>query len=102
MILYVGALRFRQVLEYHQLRRIAQRLAEIFRVKTVVLGHSHEAEVHVLPDGGAYINVGTWVPAGDEAFFVYFALTGGGEQRDGRLWRWQKREKCPKQFDGGG
>jgi UDP-2,3-diacylglucosamine pyrophosphatase LpxH len=99
VILYIGALRFRRVLEYQQLRRIAQRLADLFRVKYVVLGHSHQAEVTTLPGGSAYVNVGTWVPAGDDAYFVYFALSGDGDQRQGRLWRWRKRDQRPQPFE---
>jgi len=98
-ILYVGALRFRKILEYQHLARIAQRLAEMFRVKHVVLGHSHEAQVVPLADGADYINVGTWVPAGTDAYFVYFVLSGEGDDRRGRLWRWLQREQRPEPFE---
>jgi len=99
-ILYVGALRFRKVLEYQHLGRIAQRLGSLFRVSHVVLGHSHEAQVAPLANGADYVNVGTWVPAGTDAYFVYFALSGEGEGRRGHLWRWHKREQRPEPFGG--
>ena len=98
-ILYVGALRFRRVLEYQHLRRIAQRLAALFHVQHVVFGHSHQAEAVRLPGGEDYVNVGTWVPAGTDAYFVYFAVSGEGDRRRGRLWRWNKREKRPAPFE---
>jgi UDP-2,3-diacylglucosamine pyrophosphatase LpxH len=98
-ILYVGALRFRRVLEYQQLRRVAERLADLFRVDHVVFGHSHEAEVVPLPGDRTYVNVGTWVPEGGAAYFVYFAVTGAGAEPKGRLWRWNKRTQEPEPFE---
>jgi len=97
-ILYVGALRFRRVLEYQNLGRIAERLGELFRVRYVVLGHSHEAQVVPLADGADYVNVGTWVPAGTDAYFVYFVSSAGGQDRSGGLRRWNKREQRPVRF----
>jgi UDP-2,3-diacylglucosamine pyrophosphatase LpxH len=98
LILYIGALRFRRVLAYGQLQGIADRLGELFQVPYVILGHSHDAQVRPLRDGRSYINVGTWVPEGEAAYFVYFAVTGDEAPRRGRLWRWNKREAQPQPF----
>ncbi len=100
LILYIGALRFRRVLAYGQLQGIAERLAELFHVPYVILGHSHDALVRPLRGGRSYVNVGTWVPEGEAAYFVYFAVTGDGTERQGRLWRWNKREAQPQPFNG--
>ena len=68
----------------------------------VIFGHSHAAGMWPLPNGGTYVNVGTWVPAGDDAYFVYFAITGDGDERKGRLWRWNKRQVEPEPFESSG
>lgn len=99
LILYIGAIRFRRVLEYGQLQRIAARIAELFHVPYVVFGHSHQALMRSLPGGRTYVNVGTWVPDGQEAHFVYFAITGDGAERAGRLWRWNKSKREPQPFE---
>jgi UDP-2,3-diacylglucosamine pyrophosphatase LpxH len=97
-ILYIGALRFRRILEYKQLQRIAGRLADLFQVPHVVLGHSHQAELLSLPGGRSYVNVGTWVPETQDAYFVYFAITDEGPERRGGLWRWSKKKREPEPF----
>jgi UDP-2,3-diacylglucosamine pyrophosphatase LpxH len=98
LVVYVGALRFRRISEAAQLRTTAERISVLFNVRYVVFGHSHAAGTWPLTDTTTYVNVGTWVPAGDDAYFVYFALSGDGDQRQGRLWRWLKREKRPEPY----
>ncbi len=98
LLVYVGALRFRRVTEAAELRRTAERIAGLFQVPYVVLGHSHTAGTWRLRDGRAYFNVGTWVPHGEESSFVYFAVTGEGAEREGILWRWNKRKRKPQPF----
>lgn len=100
LIGYIGALRFRRVTEAAQLNRTAGRLAQLFKVPYVIFGHSHGAGTWPLPSGGTYVNVGTWVPEGDAAYFVYFAAEGEGPERTGRLWRWQKAKREPEPFEG--
>jgi UDP-2,3-diacylglucosamine pyrophosphatase LpxH len=99
LIAYVGALRFRRVMEAAQLNRTAERLAQLFHVPYVVFGHSHGAGTWRLPSGSRYVNVGTWVPEGEAAYFVYFAVEGEGQQRVGRLWRWNKAKREPEPFE---
>lgn len=99
LILYIGAIRFRRILEYGQLQRIAARIADLFQVTYVVFGHSHHAQIQPLPGGKSYVNVGTWVPETQDAYFVYFAATGDGPQRTGRLWRWNKSKQQPEPFE---
>ncbi len=99
LIFYIGALRFRRVLAYGQLREVADRLGELFQVPYVILGHSHDAQLRPLRAGRSYVNVGTWVPDGQAAYFVYFAVTGDGPERRGRLWRWNKRDAQPEPFN---
>jgi UDP-2,3-diacylglucosamine pyrophosphatase LpxH len=96
LVAYVGSLRFRRVSEAAGLRRTAERIAELFQVRYVAFGHTHAAGTWQLPNGATYVNVGTWVPGGDEAYFVYFAIDGA--TRDGALWRWNKREMKPERF----
>jgi UDP-2,3-diacylglucosamine pyrophosphatase LpxH len=99
LVTYVGALRFRRIAEAAHLRQTAERIAEIFAVPYVVFGHSHAAGSWPLPDGTTYVNVGTWVPAGDDGHFVYFAISGRGVERRGRLWRWNKAKREPEPFE---
>lgn len=97
-VAYGGALRFRRIVEYAQLRGIAERLAELFGVANVVFGHSHKAGSARLPNGSHYFNVGTWVPLKKHAYFVYFAVEG--DDAVGRLWRWNKEAQAPEPFEG--
>jgi len=99
LIAYIGALRFRRVTEAAQLHRTAERLAALFRVPYVVFGHSHGAGTWPMLGGGTYVNVGTWVPEGEAAYFVYFAAEGEGPERSGRLWRWHKQKREPEPFE---
>lgn len=96
VIAYVASLRFRRILESAQLHRTAERIAALFGVPYVIFGHSHGAGTWPLSGGASYVNVGTWVPIGEEAHFVYFACEG----TDGtaRLWRWNKRHQAPEPF----
>ncbi len=93
---YIASIRFGYVTQAAQLQHNAERISTLFRVPHVVFGHSHSAGVWPLENGAHYVNVGTWVPVEEDAFFVYFAVTGDGETRDARLWRWRKREKQPR------
>jgi len=96
LVAYVGSLRFQRVSEAAELRRTAAHIARLFQVRYVAFGHTHAAGVWQLPNGSTYVNVGTWVPAGDDAYFVYFAIEGA--TREGALWRWNKREMKPEPF----
>jgi hypothetical protein len=98
LLAVVGARRARRILDYENLRRIADRIAQRFNVPWVIFGHSHQAGRWPLSNGGIYFNVGTWVPLVKNAYFVYFAVTGEGAERSGRLWRWNKSEGRPEPF----
>jgi UDP-2,3-diacylglucosamine pyrophosphatase LpxH len=98
LIGYVASLRFRRMLESAQLHRTAERIAALFTVPYVIFGHSHGAGTWPLPHDGTYVNVGTWVPMAEDAYFVYFAYDGEGADRKGRLWRWNKRQQAPEPF----
>jgi len=100
LVLYVGALRFRHITDAAELPRTAERLAALFDVPYVVFGHSHTAGTWPLAGGSTYVNVGTWVPEGEAAYFVYFAVTGSGAERRAGLWRWNKSGALPQPFDG--
>jgi UDP-2,3-diacylglucosamine pyrophosphatase LpxH len=97
-IVYAGALRFRRMTEVAQLHRTADTIARLFDVPHVVFGHSHSAGIWPLADGRSYVNVGTWVPEGEEAYFVFFAIRGEGERRRAGLWRWNKARREPEPF----
>jgi hypothetical protein len=45
------------------------------------------------------VNVGTWVPESEAAYFVYFAVEGARDHRQGRLWRWNKAKQEPEPFE---
>jgi len=98
LIGYAFALRMRRITEVVGLRRTADRIARLFGVRYVVLGHSHAAGSWALANGTTYVNVGTWVPDGSEGFFVYFKITEHDGRREGRLWRWNKRKVKPEPF----
>ena len=97
LVAYVGSLRFQRISEAAELRRTAERISELFRVRYVAFGHSHAAGSWQLANGSTYVNVGTWVPSGDDAYFVYFAIDGA--TREGALWRWNKGEMKPERFE---
>jgi UDP-2,3-diacylglucosamine pyrophosphatase LpxH len=99
VIAYIGMLRFRRMTESAQLHRTAARLAQLFKVPYVVLGHSHGAGTWSLTGGSTYVNVGTWVPESEAAYFVYFAVEGARDHRQGRLWRWNKATQEPEPFE---
>ena len=99
LIGYVGALRFRRVTEGAQLHRTAERLAALFRVPYVVFGHSHGAGTWPLAGGATYVNVGTWVPEGESAYFVYFGMEETDGTQVARLWRWNKAQREPEPFE---
>jgi UDP-2,3-diacylglucosamine pyrophosphatase LpxH len=98
VVIYAGSLRFSRISEAARLHETAQRIADRFQVSHVVFGHSHAAGVWPLRGGASYINVGTWVPVAEDAFFVYFSMTGEGTGRKGELWRWNKRCREPELF----
>ncbi|MBI3783704.1 MAG: metallophosphoesterase, partial [Deltaproteobacteria bacterium] len=98
LVVYAGALRFTRIVEYGQLRGVAERLGDLFGVRNVIFGHSHKAGVSRLARQRSYFNVGTWVPLKKHAYFVYFALEG--DELDGRLWRWNKEKQEPESFEG--
>jgi hypothetical protein len=64
--------RLRQVEPSHELRAASARVAAAARVRYVVFGHSHEPVVQALPDGATYVNLGTWVPAGNPGILRSF------------------------------
>lgn len=100
LVLYAGALRFRHVTEAADLHRSAERIARLFEVPYVIFGHSHTAGTWPLAGGRTYVNVGTWVPESEEAYFVYFAVTGEGAGCRAGLHRWNKRAGAPEPFAG--
>jgi UDP-2,3-diacylglucosamine pyrophosphatase LpxH len=96
LVAYVGSLSFKRIYEAAELRHTAERIAELLQVSYVAIGHTHSAGSWQLPNGSTYVNVGTWVPSGDESYFVYFAIDG--VTREGALWRWNKAETKPERF----
>jgi UDP-2,3-diacylglucosamine pyrophosphatase LpxH len=101
LLVYAGALRFRHITEALGLHRTADFVATVMKVRNVVFGHSHRAGTWPLAGGGTYLNVGTWVPEGEDAFFVYVTLAGEGAEREASLWRWNKRAGAPAPFAAG-
>jgi UDP-2,3-diacylglucosamine pyrophosphatase LpxH len=99
LLIYAGSIRLAGVTQAHELEKVAARVASITGVANVVFGHSHRAGAWPLDAGVMYLNVGTWVPVGEKAFFVYALLTG--EERSARLARWNKETARPEPFEAG-
>ena len=57
---YAGRARDRGIHPRPRMLRGAQTLADLFGVRWVIMGHTHDAEVHTLAGGARYVNLGHW------------------------------------------
>lgn len=57
---YAGRARDRGIHPRPRMLRGAQTLADLFGVRWVIMGHTHDAEVHPLAGGAHYVNLGHW------------------------------------------
>ncbi|HYS11602.1 MAG TPA: metallophosphoesterase [Myxococcales bacterium] len=67
------------------LQAAARRVAQIFDVKYIVMGHSHRAVEEVVGHGARYFNLGSWTPGRTTEGFPHLVVTGGSAEL--RRWR---------------
>jgi len=73
------------------LREAARRVAQVFDVKYIVMGHSHRAVEETVGAGTRYFNLGSWTPGRSHDGFPHVVVTAGSAE----LRRW----KGPKALD---
>ncbi len=86
--------RGREIDSHPKLLRAAHRVAVLFGVDYVVMGHSHRAIDQEVADGTRYINLGTWLaPSRDEQGVLSFPhLVVVGQNAVLRRWYEERRE----------
>src|SRR6267378_2144516 len=67
------------------LQEAARRVAQIFDVKYIVMGHSHRAMAEPVGNGTLYFNLGSWTPGRSSDGFPHVAVTSGSAE----LRRWK-------------
>jgi UDP-2,3-diacylglucosamine pyrophosphatase LpxH len=67
------------------LHAAACRVAQIFDVKVIVMGHSHRATEETVGSGSRYFNLGSWTPGSTIEGFPHVVVTGSLAQ----LRRWK-------------
>jgi UDP-2,3-diacylglucosamine pyrophosphatase LpxH len=67
------------------LQGAARRVAQIFDVKYIVMGHSHRAVEETVGNGARYFNLGSWTPGRSTEGFPHVVVTGGSAE----LRRWK-------------
>lgn len=74
--------RLRQTDAHPMLLKAARRVAQVFDVRYVVMGHSHRAVDQAIGTGSRYFNLGSWTNArGGEGFPHVAVVAGIGELR---------------------
>ena len=67
------------------LRAAARRVAQVFDVKYIVMGHSHRAVEETVGNGTRYFNLGSWTPGRSHDGFPHVVVTAGSAE----LRRWK-------------
>ncbi len=67
------------------LQEAARRVAQVFDVKYIVMGHSHRAVEEPLGNGARYFNLGSWTPGRSTGGFPHVVVTASGAEL--RRWR---------------
>jgi UDP-2,3-diacylglucosamine pyrophosphatase LpxH len=67
------------------LREAARRVAQVFDVKYIVMGHSHRAVEETIGNGTRYFNLGSWTPGRSNDGFPHVVVVGGTAE----LRRWK-------------
>jgi UDP-2,3-diacylglucosamine pyrophosphatase LpxH len=67
------------------LREAAQRVAQVFDVRYIVMGHSHRPVEEAVGNGTRYFNLGSWTPGRSNEGFPHVAVVGGSAE----LRRWK-------------
>jgi len=87
--------------DHHNLREIARTISETLGCRYVILGHSHDPDVHALSKAKDqwYFNVGTWIPSGDEGQFIYLQILKETSGASAHLMRWHRKLQQPEELD---
>jgi hypothetical protein len=107
MLLILGALfllgkkRVSEFNDHRNLREIARAIRDVFGVRYVVFGHSHDPDVYRLSTKGdhCYFNVGTWIPGTGEGQFIYLQILRDSEGSSAHLMRWNRKRQEPEEVD---
>ncbi len=67
------------------LQAAARRVAQIFDVRYIVMGHSHRAVEEAVGNGTRYFNLGSWTPGRSNDGFPHVVVTGHSAEL--RLWK---------------
>jgi UDP-2,3-diacylglucosamine pyrophosphatase LpxH len=67
------------------LQAAARRVAQIFDVRYIVMGHSHRAVEEAVGNGTRYFNLGSWTPGRSNDGFPHVVVTGNSAE----LRRWK-------------
>src|SRR4051812_5140117 len=67
------------------LQQAAERVAQVFDVKYIVMGHSHRAVQEPVGNGAWYFNLGSWTPSRSNDGFPHVVVTSGSAE----LRRWK-------------
>jgi hypothetical protein len=90
--------------ESSTLRERARLIHGLFDVKYVVMGHTHEADLHDSGPDQHYFNTGTWTKVfgeeervlKEEKEFTFVRVTGTGQNRRARLMKWEGGAKTAR------
>ena len=89
-------LRKRRRIDAHpKLQEAARRVAQIFDVKYIVMGHSHRAMEEAVGNGTRYFNLGSWTPGRSSDGFPHVAVTSGSAEL--RRWKGPPLVEFPRQ-----
>ncbi|MGZ6125762.1 MAG: hypothetical protein ACXWLR_12430, partial [Myxococcales bacterium] len=67
------------------LQAAARRVAQVFDVKYIVMGHSHRPVEQTVGNGTRYFNLGSWTSGGSREGFPHVVVTAGSAE----LRRWK-------------
>ena len=90
--------------ESSRLRERASQIHGLLDVKYVVMGHTHEADLHDSGPNRHYFNTGTWTKVfgeeervlREEKEFTFVRVTGTRQNRQARLMKWEAGSKTAR------
>jgi len=90
--------------ELLKLRNRAEQIHHLLSVKYVVMGHTHEADLHDSEPDRHYFNTGTWTKVfgeevrvlREEKEFTFVRVMGKGPKRRARLMKWEGASKTAR------
>ena len=87
--------RMRTTDSHPMLQQAARRIAQIFDVKVIVMGHSHRVVDEPIGGGARYLNLGSWTNAREG--FPHVAVEGGVAEL--RYWKGPPKETPPQPLE---